>query len=301
VTTGRVLVPLDGSELAEAVLPLLGAGGHPWGSEVLLVRSITSESPAGPSAEREAVAYLAAQARVLEREGFRVRREVWHGDPSQTIVNAADRHLIDLIAMTTHGWRGLDRLRFGSVAESVVRKARVPALLVRGQLRWPADRPPRILVPLDGSEQSAAILALVAKLRRRMHAAVELLHVLEPLPSVASPDLPLSLADACPERPAARDYLERVAARFDGDSPEVARVVLGGPAAKVIAQRILDSGADLVAMTTHGRGGVARLLVGSVAEQVLRTADVPVLLWKAPIPPAVVHRGRSPEEAAREH
>jgi Universal stress protein family len=59
---------------------------------------------------------------------LRVHYEVWHGDPSQTIVNAADRGLVDLIAMTTHGWRGLDRLRFGSVAESVVRKARVPVL-----------------------------------------------------------------------------------------------------------------------------------------------------------------------------
>jgi nucleotide-binding universal stress UspA family protein len=225
---------------------------------------------------------------------------VWHGDPSQTIVNAADRGLVDLIAMTTHGWRGLDRLRFGSVAESVVRKARVPVLLVRGQLRWPADRPPRILVPLDGSEQSAAILALVAKLRRRLHAAVELLHVLEALPPAAYPDLPLSLADTSPGRLAARDYLDRVAAQFDGESPEVSRVVLEGPAATMIARRIVSSGADLVAMTTLGRSGVARLLVGSVAEQVLRTADVPVLLWKAAIPPAAVRRGRSPEEAAHD-
>jgi nucleotide-binding universal stress UspA family protein len=300
-TTGRVLVPLDGSELAEAILPLLGAGEHPWGSEVLLVRSLTPESPAGPSAEGEAVAYLAAQAHMLERAGLRVRYEVWHGDPSQTIINAADRGRAGLIAMTTHGWRGLDRLRFGSVAESVVRKARVPVLLVRGQLRWPADRSPRILVPLDGSEQSAAILTLVAKLRRRLHAAVELLHVLEALLPAASPDLPLSLPDTGPRRAAASDYLERVAARFDGESPEVARVVLEGPAATMIARRTVSSGADLVAMTTQGRSGVARLLVGSVAEQVLRTADVPVLLWKAAIPPAAVRRGRGAEEAVHDH
>ena len=189
-TTGRVLVPLDGSERAEAILPLLGAGEHPWGSEVLLVRSLTSESPAGPSAEREAVAYLAVPALMLERAGLRVRCEVWHGDPSQTIVNAADRGRVGLIAMTTHGWRGLDRLRFGSVAESVGRKARVPALLVRGQLRWPADRSPRILVPLDGSGQSTAILALVAKLRRRLHAAVELLHGAGTLPPDPRPARP---------------------------------------------------------------------------------------------------------------
>ena len=68
----------------------------------------------------------------------------------------------------------------------------------------------------------------------------------------------------------------------------------------MIAWRTVNSGADLVAMTTQGRSGVPRLLVGSVAEQVLRTADVPVLLWKAAIPPAAVRRGRSAEEAVHD-
>ena len=298
--TGRVLVPLDGSELAEAILPLLGTSEHPWGSEVLLVRSLTTESPPGPG-EKEAGDYLAAQAHMLERAGLRVRCEVWHGDPGHMILNAADRGRVGLIAMTTHGWRGLDRLRFGSVAESVVRKARVPVLLVRGRLRWPADRPPRILVPLDGSAQSAAILTPVARLRQRLHAAVELLHVLEALPPAAYPDLPLSVPDPGPGRAAATGYLERVAARLVGEIPEVQCVVLDGPAATMIARRTADSGVDLVAMTTHGRSGVARLLVGSVAEQVLRTADVPVLLWKAAIPPAEASRGRSAEEALHDH
>jgi len=293
VTTGRVLVPLDGSELAEAILPLLGTSAHPWGSEVLLVRSLTTESPAGPG-EKEAGDYLAARAHTLERAGLRVRCEVWHGDPGQMILNAADRGRVGLIAMTTHGWRGLDRLRFGSVAESVVRKARVPVLLVRGRLRWPADRPPRILVPLDGSAPSAAILAPVARLRQRLHAAVELLHVLEALPPAAYPDRD-------PGRAATTEYLERARARFTGESPEVECVVLEGPAAAMIARRTADSGADLVAMTTHGRSGVARLLVGSVAEQVLRTADVPVLLWKAAIPPAETSHGRRAEEALHDH
>ena len=300
-TTGRVLVPLDGSELAEAILPLLGTGEHPWGSEVLLVRSLTLESPAGPAAEREAGEYLAAQAHMLERSGLQVRCEVWHGEPSQMIVNAADRGRVGLIAMTTHGWRGLDRLRFGSVAESVVRKAPVPVLLVRGQLQWPVNRPPRILVPLDGSERSAAIVALVAPLRQRLRATVELLQVLEGGPPAFHPDVPITLADMGPARAAAREYLKRVAARLTADGPPVDWTVLEGPAATVIARRTVDSGADLVAMTTHGRSGVARLLVGSVAEQVLRTADVPVLLWKAAIPPTAARRGRSAEEALHDH
>lgn len=298
--TGRILVPLDGSELAEAILPLLGVGEHPWGSEVLLVRSLTQAS-LEPSAESEAIAYLTDRARVLEGAGLRVRCEVWHGDADQMIANAADRGRVGLIAMTTHGWRGLNRLRFGSVAESVVRRARVPVLLVRGHLRWASDRPPRILVPLDGSAQSAAILEVVTRLQQRLHAVVELLHVLEALPPAVYPDIPLSLPDGGGDRAAARDYLGRVAARLGGKSPDVECAVLEGRPAPTIARRILESGADLVAMTTHGRSGVSRLLVGSVAEQVLRTAEIPILLWKAPIPPAAAPQGPSVEEALHDH
>jgi nucleotide-binding universal stress UspA family protein len=289
------LVPLDGSELAEAILPLLESPQHLWGSEVVLIRSVTVDAPTNPSAETEAGDYLATQARRLERTGLRVRCEVWHGDPSQAILNAAARGRVGLIAMTTHGWRGVDRLRFGSVAESVVRKARVPVLLVRGQMRWPADRPPRILVPLDGSALSAAVLTVIARLRQPLRGVVELLHILQaPATGLVSPS---SLTAAEAERAAARNYLERVAARLAGKGFEVEWVVLEGPAATTIAQRVVDRGADLVAMTTHGRSGVARLLLGSVAEQVLRTADAPVLLWKAGVPPFGTRRERRSEEA----
>jgi nucleotide-binding universal stress UspA family protein len=293
---GRVLVPLDGSELAEAILPLLEGGERLWGSEVLLVRSLAGGAPPEPSAETEAGDYLARQARRLERAGLRVRCEVWHGDPSQAIVNAADRGRVGLIAMTTHGWRGLDRLRFGSVAESVVRNTRVPVLLVRGHVRWPADRPPRILVPLDGSALSVAVLTLIAQLCQSRRGLVELLHVFEA--HASGLDLPLSVSGADAERAAARNYLKRVAARLTAKGLEVEWVVLEGPAAPTIAQRVVEGGADVVAMTTHGRTGVARLLLGSVAEQVLRTADVPVLLWRAVDPP-VMTRGTHRAEEAR--
>jgi nucleotide-binding universal stress UspA family protein len=258
-------------------------GAEPaWGAEVLLLRTLGPESPARQSAEEESIAYLAARASALERAGLRVRCEVWHGDPSQTIVNAAVRGRVSLIAMTTHGRRGWDRLRFGSVAESVVGKAPVPVLLVRGLVRWPTDRPPRILVPLDGSERSAAIVPAVAGLGRPLRAIVELLHVLEALPPAGYPELPLPLPGEGAAGEAARDHLERAAAPLAAEGLKVECVVLEGPAVPVITRRASETGADLVAMSTHGRSGIARFLVGSVAQQVLQTADVPILLWKAP-------------------
>jgi len=152
-----------------------------------------------------------------------------------------------------------------------------------------------MLVPLDGSAQSTAIMSLVARLQQPFQAVVELCHVLEASTLATSPDLSNSSAVTQMERAAANDYLERVAGRLAGEA-RVERVVLEGPAVATLTERIVESGADLVAMTTHGRTGMARLVMGSVAEQVLRRADVPVLIWNAPIPPAAARRARNPEE-----
>jgi nucleotide-binding universal stress UspA family protein len=150
-------------------------------------------------------------------------------------------------------------------------------------------------VPLDGSALSVAVLRVITRLCQSRRGVVELLHVVEGDASGLDLPPPPSAADA--ERAAARNYLKRVAARLTGKGLEVESVVLEGPAAPTIAQRVVDGGADLVAMTTHGRTGVARLLLGSVAEQVLRAVDVPVLLWRASVPPAVPRRERRTEEA----
>jgi nucleotide-binding universal stress UspA family protein len=131
--TDRILVPLDGSTLSESILPLIGSGEHAWGTEVLLVRTLGPESAPWSTAEQETLAYLATQARALERAGLRVRCEVWYGDPSQTIVNAAMRGRVSLIAMTTHGRRGLDRLHFGSADDHASRLARAHRVI-----RWRA-------------------------------------------------------------------------------------------------------------------------------------------------------------------
>jgi nucleotide-binding universal stress UspA family protein len=294
---GRVLVPLDGSERAEAILPWLEHPQHPWGTEVVLIRSVTVDAATNFSTETEAGDYLATQARRLERAGLRVRCEVWHGTPTQAILNAAARRRVGLIAMTTHGRRGLDRLRFGSIAESVVRKARVPVLLVRGQMRWPTDRSLRTLVPLDGSTLSAAILTVVARRPQPLRGVVELLHILDVAPRSRSLGLPRAIADADPGRAAATKYLERVAALLADKGLEIEKVVVDGPVGPTIAERIAEGGADLVAMTTHGRSGVVRLWLGSVAEYVLRTAEIPVLLWRAPVPPVGTRGERRTEEA----
>ena len=120
---------------------------------------------------------------------------VWYGDADQAIANAATRERADLIAMSTHGRSGLDRLRFGSVAEGVVRRAPVPVLLVRGMAAWDRGGIDRILVPLDGSEASEEVLPIVSCLAGPFDFEVQLLHVVE-----ATQSLPgaRGRGDGCP-------------------------------------------------------------------------------------------------------
>ena len=139
----RVLIPLDGSPLAEGIIPfLLGIAG-PLDMEIVLLRVVTPlMPPSDAGAPRiiledlaartvEARDYLAAIAADLMRRGVRVQTRVRFGTPVREILAAARDSAVDLIAMTTHGRSGLNRLVFGSVAEAVVRVAESPVLLVR--------------------------------------------------------------------------------------------------------------------------------------------------------------------------
>lgn len=139
----RVLVPLDGSALAEGALPLMLEIAGPLDLEVVLLRVVQPLPPEVvegskhvvienvPARIAEARAYLARIVAKLERRGIRTQIDVRRGNPVREIVGAAQEANADLIAMTTHGRSGLGRLLFGSVAEAVLRQAELPVLLMR--------------------------------------------------------------------------------------------------------------------------------------------------------------------------
>ena len=139
----RVVVPLDGSRLAEEMLRFIVDIAGPLDLEVLLLRVITPIPPQVTETMRavvlesvehsvaEARAYLARLADDLRTRGVRVRTEVRRGQPVEEIVEGARAAAADLIAMTTHGRSGLGRLLFGSVAEAVLRQAEIPVFLMR--------------------------------------------------------------------------------------------------------------------------------------------------------------------------
>ena len=201
--------------------------------------------------------------------------------PETAIVNHATEHDVDLVVMGTHGRKGVDRLLSGSVAEEVVRQAPCPVFTVLAQNEDRANTPiDRVLVPVDLSEQSTLVVDHAAALATVYGAPIDLLHVVEEatFPTAYGMD-PLTPAQPdVMER--AREALEALATEIDCSEP-VNTHVLAGYAARDIVDFAGDYAADLIVMATHGRTGLQRFLIGSVAEKVVRSAPCPVFTVKS--------------------
>ena len=303
-----ILVPLDGSALAERALPYAEALARPQGGRLVLVRAVpylarpaTDEHyptlvAARAAAAAEARAYLEALATRLGERGLGASVAVPLEAEADGILAEAQRQGADCIAMATHGRGGLGRWVYGSVAEEVLARTRLPILLIRAWLpQGGANRlvtHPRVLVPLDGSAAAEGVLPLAAKLAADLGGSLLLLR------AVARPDLqfapdallgPLLREELATERAAAEGYLHEVAARLapgpmdaPGASPVEAIVRVGRPgldtAAAVIETVGQECGAALVVLTSHRRTGLDRLLLGSVADATLRHGTLPVIL-----------------------
>jgi nucleotide-binding universal stress UspA family protein len=138
----------------------------------------------------------------------------------------------------------------------------------------------RALVPLDGSPLAEAVIPFVLAIAAPLGMAVSLLRVIEPVPHMA--EVPSGIVAEALEAQAhdAEEYLSRLATELRGRKIDANWEVRRGPAADTIVKAAASMGADVIAMSTHGRSGLGRLLFGSVAEQVLRHADVPVFLLR---------------------
>lgn len=197
--------------------------------------------------------------------------------PGESIVESASDLGCDLIVMGTHGRRGLSHLLLGSVAERVVRTSTVPVLTVRSDATINPDGIRRILVPHDFSEASATALKYAGGWARALEAEITLLHVVEPVvyPEFYSVDvLPDDLMGRLTTR--SEEALREVATELAGTVPTHTAVAVGR-AADTITSYVDPDGFDLVIMATRGLSGLEHVLLGSVAESVLRRCRVPML------------------------
>jgi len=296
----RILIPLDGSEIAEGILIHVERLLVRTDAEVLLLHVQPAPVAEALAVEFQARAaeqaryYLEGHCEALEEKGARARFQVRVGDPAHEIYHCSVEEEASLIAMSTHGREGLDRWILGSVAERVMRASGIPLLLANPAALSEDDAPRRmrfrrILLPLDGSRLSAGVVPVVKEIARLCGSEVILLHVPPTYPAGALyPEVP------APAVPAGDpDFLNEEVEVFEDAGIEV-RVRLGDglPAVEILAA-VEEERASLVAMTTHGRTGLSRWVLGSVAEKVIRSCPVPILVQRTA---AFVRPGELEEE-----
>ena len=236
---------------------------------------------------------LAAQ--LLPRE-LRGRTMVREGNAAHEVVGAARTSKADLIVLSNTGRSGLKRLLLGSTAERIVRHAHCPVLTVRRHMDAAAKRllalqPPlypkhlpwrRILVPLDFSLTSLRALKIGVPLAKQSGARLLLLTVVEPNPYAAGMEGAVLVEPDAVITKRVRRQLPQVARRFVPKSIRTTTLVGHGRAADVIVKTAQGKGVDLIVLATHGHTGLDRLLMGSTAEQVVRTAKCPVFVVRKP-------------------
>jgi nucleotide-binding universal stress UspA family protein len=289
-----ILVPLDGSALAERALAVAATLAARLQSDLHLVHAhrerVVDEVPtyrlSGEAAHAAAELYMRGVADRMRGEGGNVSAIVLDGSPAGAVVAHAAAIGADLIVMSSHGRTGASRFWLGSVSDAVIRSARVPVLMVRGgEAANPSALFERILVPLDGSALAEGVLPHAIALAKLSAARVHLLQVEE-----RAEDLRLSVwglaqqePDDLPARLAAADrYLHHVVSHFESEWPPATVSVEargGHRVGEAITQVAIDRDSDLIAMATHGRGA-SRLLLGSVADKVIRGTACSVLLYR---------------------
>ncbi|MDQ2655158.1 MAG: universal stress protein [Chloroflexota bacterium] len=307
-----VLVPLDGSPEAEQAIPyaltVLPNGGHvllftavsdlgtPVASDPDLTGWQRTPNPGQEAAyATELNSARAALQQIVSRKpdvpaNWSV--EVALGDPASQILQTIAQREVDLVAMTTHGRGALGRIVFGSVADRIARTSPVPVLLVRPELTTSAPETAtitRLLVPLDGSERAEAALPVATALAQRLAVPIHLVRATNSAQVLAT----LGGGGPFPAAPAANIYdqlgsdLEREATTYlsgvtrglQAEGLNATCAVGVGSVYAEIANAIKPG--DLLVMTSHGRSGVMRWLLGSVAEKLVREAPAPVLLVPA--------------------
>jgi nucleotide-binding universal stress UspA family protein len=325
----RIVVPLDGSERAERAIPVAARLARASGGSVVFVRVVLPPIDFGKyaahhasawerklyeSERAKAASYLAGAMLTHANDlvGIGTEMGVAGGIVPPTICSLAQSEHADLIVMCSRGETGFSRWLFGSVAQEVVRQSSVPVLVLneRGAAFPMSNRPNamRALVALDGSPQSETVLEaaaeLVAALAGPRQGLLHLLHVVD-LPLTGGKWRGQAHVDAimrAQARQEAETYLKGVADRLRTEplralklaitssvavNPDVAGAIIRQAEHAGWAEQ--GEGCVLIALATHGRGGLQRLLMGSVTEQVLRSTRLPLLVV------------RPQEKAARSH
>ena len=282
----KILVPLDGSNLAEQILPYAGLMAEKFQIPVELLRVNDPDAITAFAPPLQGGDYLKKISQRHFPPSRTVHGVVEMGRPAEIIAERAAVHPGTLIAMATHGFSGIQRWLLGSVANKVVRTAKNPVLLVRPvEKRDPLEpiQMKTLLVPLDGSGLAEKVLPHVVALAKVLPLEVNLIRVYAPSTEsyVVGDGLYVDVLSQEREtnRKRAEEYLEGKTQELQAEGMgRVISIAVEGDAAGEIIDLARKTPDSLIAMSTHGRSGVNRWLLGSVAEKVVQHSRDPVLV-----------------------
>lgn len=292
-----ILVPLDGSPLAEAILPHVSIIAHVGSSEVILLR-VLDQSTQNLATETvdpldwqirkaEASAYLEQLAAQLVETGLQARAEILEGNAAESIVEYAQLNDIALIMLSSHGQSGLTGWNVSSVVQKVILRARTSIMIVRAYKPMVSEtselRYQRILVPLDGSHRAESVLPRATAVARSQNAQVIIAHV------VKQPEMPrrtpltnedLELAERVTDRnrAEAEKYLAELKARLDVNNET--RLLVSPSVILTLHDFIEREEIDLVFLSAHGYTGETRWPYGSTVVSFIAYGNTPLLIYQ---------------------
>ncbi|MEA4908170.1 MAG: universal stress protein [Chloroflexi bacterium] len=292
----RILVPLDGSPLAECVIPHLLAVAKAYSSEVLLLQVL---DPSGPMYQddvidpfewqirkAEAETYLRGIAIQVSEAGLKVGKEVLEGKAAEVIINDAHLKEVDLILLSSHGHSGITGWNVSSVVQKIILRANLSVMIVRAYEPAPESAHisyRRVIAPLDGSQRAEFVLPAATMICRFHHAELVLAHV------VKKPEIPhripytqheLSLFKELLEynQSAALNYLTDVQSHLDVKTDLALKV--GDSVAALLQQTVDEYNADLVLMSAHGYTGETRWPYGHVVLSFVAYGTTPLMIMQ---------------------
>lgn len=276
-----ILCPTDFSEASVNSIPIATYFARLHGADlhllhVHLLHAMSPEEDDVPfPGEEEARAALEASVGGISwnRVVHRIERGI---NAAPTIIDYAEENDVDLVVMGSHGRRGFRRLMLGSVTAEVVRSARRPVLVVRHEEdAAPPAEVDRLIVPVDFSSASKGAVAVALELAAMLDVPIELLHAVEPIPYVQMA-YPIAVDDG-EFRTHAQRRLDEIVEQLD-TSRELRTTVAVDTAEQAVIDAAFRSPSPLVVMASHGHSGLARVLLGSTTERLLRNAPCPVLV-----------------------
>ena len=284
----KIIVPLDGSQLAEVALPYAEENAGRLGADMLLV---TVREPRDERSQYMLECYLEKMAEVAKTGASKylakgakpitVTRKVLSGSSAEEIVSLAEHEEGSKIVMATHGQSGFTRWALGSVADKVIRATIRPVTVIRAQGAKPAVHEKgylnRILAPIDLSKESEVVLPYLEEFASALKAEVTFLHVLKRDTLTISTE---ALELAKKNRESAERQLAKLAQRLNkkGIAAKSEVVETIGDISDEINRYTKEHYTDSIVMATHGRSGPRRWVLGSVANKVLREGNTPLTL-----------------------